>query len=91
MKIQNIQELKELLSEDRDLSHSLMSAFASNYEHASQSSINTANEIAAEHTYYDLISDAFTEDISFEVNEKELKIFLIEQYGFTIAFVQSGY
>ena len=91
MKIQNIQEFKELLSEDRGLNHFLMSAFASNYEHASQSSINTANDVAAEYTYDDLISDAFTEDISFEIDEKELKNFLIQKYGFTMAFVQSGY
>lgn len=91
MKIQNIQKFRELLSEDIGLNRSLMSAFASNYENASQSSINTSNEVAAEHTYYDLISDAFTEDISFEIDENELKNFLIQQYGFTIAFAQSGF
>jgi hypothetical protein len=91
MKMQNIQKFRELLSEDIGLNRSLVSAFASNYEHASQNSINTANEVAAEHTYYDLISDTFTEDISFETDENELKNFLIQQYGFTIAFVQSGF
>jgi hypothetical protein len=91
MKIENIQKLKEILSEDRDLNQSIKSAFASNYEHSSRSSINTANEVAAEYTYDDLISGAYSEDISFEIDENELKNFLIEEYGFTISFVQSGF
>lgn len=91
MKIQSIQKFKDILSEDKFLNYSLKSAFASHYEHASQNSINTANEVAAEDTYYDLISDAFTEDISFEIDENELKDFLINEYGFSLAFVQNGF
>jgi hypothetical protein len=91
MKIENTQQLKGLLVEDKELNHCIKSAFASNYEHASKNSINTANEVAAEHTYYDLISDAFTEDIIFEINQKEVQEFLINEYGFTLAFVQSGF
>ncbi len=91
MKIETTQQLKELLVEDKRLNHCIKSAFASNYEHASQNSINTANEVAAQYTYDDLISDAFTEDITFEVDEKEVKEFFINEYGFTLAFVQSGF
>jgi phosphosulfolactate synthase (CoM biosynthesis protein A) len=91
MKIETVQQLKELLIEDRGLNNVIKSAFFSNYEHASQNSINTANKVAAQYTYDDLISDAFTEDIIYEIDEKKVKEFFINEYGFTLAFIQSGF
>jgi len=90
MKIETIKQFKQLLSEDYYLNNSIKSSFSSNYEHACNNSINTANEVAAQYTYDDLVSGAFTEDIEYNINEIELKNTLIEMYGFTLAFAQSG-
>lgn len=49
------------------------------------------NKVAADHTYDELISDAFTENILFTIEESKLKEYLIDRYGFTLAFVQSGF
>jgi hypothetical protein len=88
--IETIEQFNRLLSEDSHLSYSIKSAFISNYELACNDSINTANEVAAQYTYDDLISDAFTEDIEYKVDEEKLKEFLVNKYGLTIAFIQSG-
>lgn len=91
MKITNIQEFSEILAEDQVLNQSLRSEFASNYDCAADNNINTANEVAADHTYEALVSDAFTEGIEFDIDKTVLTEFLINQYGFAIAFVQSGF
>jgi hypothetical protein len=90
MKIETIIQFKQLIDSDPHLSNVIKLSFSSNYEHACNNSINTANEVAAQHTYDDLISDAFTEDIEYNFNEEEFKDFLVEKYGFTIAFAQTG-
>jgi hypothetical protein len=91
MILRHIEEFIEILNEDRGLNNSIQSSFASNYEHAAKNSINTANEIAAQNTVDDLLSDAFTEDLIFQINEEKLKDLFIQRYGFTIAFAQSGF
>jgi hypothetical protein len=88
--IETIKQFNQLLNEDYHLNNSIKLAFLSNYEHACNNSINTANEVAAQYTYDDLISDAFTEDIEYNVDEEKLKEFLMDKYAITMAFTQSG-
>ena len=90
MIIQTIEEFACFLMEDRDLDNLLRLSFADNWEHLAKTNINTANLVAADHLLFDLTSDAFTEDVVYQIDEEVMKDFLAVRYGFTAAFVQNS-
>lgn len=85
-------EFVEFIQSDRHLHSFIRSGFASNYEHLFDTApMITLNELAADYTWDDLISNAFTEDVEFNNPVSEAKEYLIQKFGFTYALVQSGF
>ena len=88
--LETASSFRDFLTQDQPLDRTLSLAFAAHFEHAGKGlSVDKANIQAAKWLIWEMNGDAFTEDVRYPEGEEMIQC-LIELYGFTAAYVQSG-